>query len=211
MTENTGKKSADAERREFCRIDDEISLSYRTVTEQDVSNLVAKIREELPDRFTAASTFAATSRQMNSLLRKIQNESADLARFLEAVDTKLNMLAQLFVAEEMNIHDKPACRVNMSANGMAFSTAEPHEPGEMMELRMVLFPCLTGILTAARVVYCDKGETDAPEEAWRIAVEFCHLRVEDQDMLAKHIFSRQMEQRRQERFMDDVMDGEGKV
>ena len=50
------------ERREFFRIADEVVLDYRQIGEQQVEALVERIQANLPDRFTTASSFAATSR-----------------------------------------------------------------------------------------------------------------------------------------------------
>lgn len=194
------------ERREFCRIEDEVALRYRAVTEDDVAGLSRKMQEALPDRFTAAATFAATSQKMAGLLRTIQRDSYELASFLEAIDNKLNMLAQLFVTEELEIDDRPACRVNMSANGMAFHTDTRFETGQLLELRIVLFPSLTGILTIGRVVHCQSCADENEEYPYLVAVEFHNLREEDQDILVKHILTRQLDARRQQRFCEEVLD-----
>ena len=65
------------ERREYFRIEDEIALDYRLISEDEVDGLMEKIQSRLVDRFTAASNFTATSRQMAHLIHKIQNQSPE--------------------------------------------------------------------------------------------------------------------------------------
>lgn len=192
------------DRREFCRVDDEIALRYRAISEQEVSERSA-MAEVLPDRFTAAATFAATSQKMSGLLRVIRRDSDELATCLQAIDNKLNMLAQLFVTEEMEADDRPACRVNISANGMAFHASDRFESGQQLLLRIVLFPSITGIQTVGRVVHCDRNPDEGAHCAWVVAVEFSELREEDQDLLVRHVLNRQLEERRGQRFCQEVL------
>ena len=55
------------ERREYFRIADEIALDYRPLKDEEVDGLLERMRSRLVDRFTAASSFAATTRQMAHL------------------------------------------------------------------------------------------------------------------------------------------------
>ena len=52
------------ERREYFRIDDEIALDYRPISEGEGELLREKIQSRVVDKFTAASSFTSTSRQM---------------------------------------------------------------------------------------------------------------------------------------------------
>ena len=88
------------ERREYFRIDDEVALDYRLIDNTEVDSLLEKIRSQLVDRFTAASSFTATTRQMMNVIHKVQAQSPELARCLQAIDQKLNMIAQLFVSKK---------------------------------------------------------------------------------------------------------------
>ena len=53
----------DDDRREYFRIEDEIALDYREVNDDEADQLLERIQSRLVDKFTAASSFAATSRQ----------------------------------------------------------------------------------------------------------------------------------------------------
>lgn len=191
------------ERREYFRIEDEIALDYRLIREDEVDRLVERMRSHLVDRFTAASSFAATSRQMAHAIHKVQGDSPELARCLQALDNKLNMIAQLFVSEEMNIDEQPTREVTLSAGGVAFCAQHEIGVGSLMELRMVLFPSLVGILTISRVVYCERIDDSNTRFPWRIAVEYEHLRETDRELLVRHIMAKETEQLRAQRSEND--------
>ncbi len=196
-----------AERREFFRIEDEVVLSYRVTGEEELDALIRNLREGMPNRFSASANFMATSRQMNGLLRKIHGQTPDLARYLEALDRKLNMLAQLFVVEEIEHNDQPTREVSLSAGGMSFQARGPLVVGDHLEVKLVLFPSLTGILTVGSVVYCEKLPQADAEFPYRVAVEFSSLQDNERDLLVKHILNKQTEQLRRERELEPPEQG----
>jgi hypothetical protein len=191
------------ERREYFRIADEIVLDYRPIGGEEVDQLIESMRSRMVDRFTAASSFAATSRQMAHLVHKLQVESPELARCLQAIDQKLNTIAQLFVSEEMALKDRPTREVTLSAGGVAFRTEEELGVGSLLELRMVLFPSLVGILTVSRVVQCNKCADADASFPWEVAVEYEHLRESDRELLVRHVMARETEQLRAQRSEND--------
>jgi len=191
------------ERREYFRITDEIALDYRLVKEEDVDQLMERLQSHLVDRFTAASSFAATTRQMAHVIHKVQTDTPELARCLQALDNKLNMIAQLFVSEEMGLDDQPSRQVNLSAGGVAFRAQHEVPVGSLLELRMVLFPSMVGILTISRVIHCERTSDDDGQFPWQLAVEYEHLRETDRELLVRHIMSKETEQLRALRSEND--------
>jgi len=187
----------DDERREY--FDDEIALDYRLINEDEVNRLQEKIQSRQVDRFTAASSFAATTRQMTHVMHKVQSQSPELARCLQSIDQKLNMVAQLFVTEEMDLNEQPTREVNLSAGGVAFRAQ--HEIGidSPLELRMVLFPSLVGILTVSRVMHCERVSDDNRHFPWQVAVVYEHLRESDREHLVRHIMAKETQQLRGDR------------
>jgi PilZ domain len=187
------------ERREYFRIDDEIALDYRLISEDEVNQLQERIQSRVVDRFTAASSFAATTRQMTHVMHKVQNDSAELARCLQALDQKLNMIAQLFVSEEMGLNEQPSREVNLSAGGVAFRAQHEIDVDSLVELRMVLFPSMVGILSVSRVIHCERADDDNRQFPWQVAVVYEHLRESDREHLVRHIMAKETQQLRDER------------
>jgi len=191
------------ERREYFRIDDEIALDYRLINEDEVDGLQEKIQSRVVDRFSAASSFTATSRQMTHLIHKIQSQSPELSRCLQAIDQKLNMLAQLFVTEEIKLNEQPTREVNLSAGGVAFRSQHEIANNSLLELRMVLFPSLVGILTVSRVIHCERIDDENRQFPWQVAVVYEHVRETDRELLVRHIMSKETEQLRTQRSEND--------
>jgi c-di-GMP-binding flagellar brake protein YcgR len=191
------------DRREYFRIEDEIALDYREVNEDEVDQLLERIQSRLVDRFTAASSFAATTRQMTHVIHKVQIQNPDLARCLQAIDQKLNMITQLFVTEEMETGKQATREVSLSAGGVAFRAQHELEAGSLLELRMVLFPALVGIVTISRVVTCSRVEDGNGQFPWLVAVEYEHLRETDRELLVRHIMAKETEQLRALRSEND--------
>ena len=187
------------ERREYFRIDDEVVLDYRLIDEDAVAPLVERIQARVPDRFTAASSFAATSRQMGQVMHKVQNQSPELARCLQAIDQKLNLLAQLFVTEEIHIDQQPTQAVNLSAGGIAFRSQQEIRTGSLLEMRIVLFPSLVGILNVSRVIHCERINDGNTQYSWQIAVAYEHLRESDRELLVRHIMTKETRRLRADR------------
>jgi len=187
------------ERREYFRIDDEVALDYRLIGEGEAEQLREKIQSRLLDRFTAASSFTATSRQMTHVIHKVQNQSPELARCLQAIDQKLNMIAQLFVSEEMDLHEQSTREVNLSAGGISFRSQQKIRIDSLLELRMVLFPSLVGILTVSRAVQCERVNDANLKFPWQISVVYEHLRESDRELLVRHIMSKETQQLRSRR------------
>lgn len=187
------------ERREFFRIRDRVVLEYRAITPAEMECVLLRIRDEVPDRFTAAASFAGSSRQMKHLLQNLSGQSPDLALCLQALDKKINLLAQLLVAETMHVEGAFLREVSLSAGGMAFNAEREFRPGDLLETRLVLFPSLTGILAVAKVVSCERrGEVNGGMP-WRLAVEYEYIREPDRDLLIKHLFTLQAERLRAQR------------
>ena len=191
------------DRREYFRIDDEVALDYRLIDNAEVDSLLEKIRSQLVDRFTAASSFTATTRQMMNVIHKVQAQSPELARCLQAIDQKLNMIAQLFVSEEIKENKQDTREVNLSAGGVAFRAQHEIPVGSLLELRMVLFPSLVGILTISRVIQCERVNDSNPQFPWQLAVEYEHLKETDRELLVRHIMARETEQLRSQRTEND--------
>lgn len=187
------------ERREYFRIDDEVVLEYRLINEDEVEPLVERIQARVPDRFTAASSFAATSRQMAHLMHKVQSQSPELARCLQAIDQKLNLLAQLFVTEEIDIEEHPTQEVNLSAGGIAFRSQQEIATGRLLEMRIVLFPSLIGVLNISRVIHCERVNDGNRQFPWQIAATYEHLRESDRELLVRHVMNKETRRLRSER------------
>jgi len=189
--------SAGAERREYFRVDDSVLLDYRLLGEGEPPD--PGDREE-PGRFTVMADFAAKSRHMHRLAHRIRRQSADLARYLELLDDKLNTLARLCVDQATGDMDRSARPVSLSAGGIRFRAGSALAAGALLELRMVLLPSRTGLMVRARVVHCQPADPEG-EFPYQVGVEFEDLREVDRELLVRHLLGRQA------RHLHDDVDG----
>lgn len=202
MSDNDNKNAPSEERREYFRIDDQVLLNLRPIVEADVAAVRERILDRVPDRFTVAANFAVNSRATARLLHGLASGSPDAARYMRLMDQKLNQLARLFVLDEVERGDYPLLNVNLSAGGLVFPSRHEFAAGELVEMRMVLYPDMVGILTVSRVIYCERFANQPGDFPWQIAVEYEHIRESDRDLLCSHIMVRETELLRQQRGED---------
>ncbi|OQX44107.1 MAG: hypothetical protein B0D83_00270, partial [Candidatus Sedimenticola endophacoides] len=123
----------------------------------------------------------------------------DIAKYLKALDRKINILGRAFLLHSGQISPHQAHAVNLSASGMAFEAADAFAPGDLLELRLVLMGSFTGILILARVVECCEITQTTEGDRYALRVDFTHLRDTDRDILISHIVRRQSDQLRRRR------------
>ncbi|MEW8508499.1 MAG: PilZ domain-containing protein [Candidatus Thiodiazotropha sp.] len=186
------------ERREFFRIDDSIQVSYRVIAQNE---LPESIDEQLQgtDRFTVMTRLQTISQHLSAPLHRIEQRDPDIADYLKALDEKINLLGQSFLADENELLNRPSRRVNLSAGGLAMDITEELTLGALVEIKLLLLPSYTGIIAYGEVVGIERttgGDTAYP---YHTRINFGLIRNSDQDALIRHITRRQGEMLRQRR------------
>ncbi len=198
MTEYDPKAGAAADRRSFFRIDDTVRLSIRRVPPEELAARLDRLDHDLAGNFTVMSSLAAITSQMTMGLRRIENRDPDLAAYLRAIDQKIEVIGRAFIAQEPEMSAAQGVPVNLSAGGICAGVDEPYQPGEPIEIRMLLFPSFTGLMIYGTVVEC-RPRTD--EEvgggfSHLARIEFTHIREQDRELLIRHLLRRQSAQLR---------------
>jgi len=202
MNQNLSHASVEQDRREYFRVDDSVSLSFQVVPESSLEVRLERLEKGLDDEFTVMANLAAISQEMTGTLRKIEGGSPDTARYLKALDKKIDLLGHAFVAWSSDLSDQPVDTVNLSASGIAFHTPEPIAVGADIELKLLL-PSFTGLLIYGEVVACEKVDDPPGNAPYRARVNFTHLREHDRDLLIRHVLKRQSEMLRQRKAEQD--------
>ncbi len=188
----------DEERRRFFRIDDLVHLSYRVVASDDLPDTLEQLEHSVADSFSVVPNLNALSQQMAPCLHKIEQSDPDVANYLRSIDQKIEMLGRAISAKDSGITDQPARPVNLSAGGLAVRAAEAVEEGATLEIKMLLLPSFTGILTYGSVVACEPMDDD-DEYGYCLRVDFSHMRDVDRDALIRHLLRRQADLLRKRR------------
>ncbi len=184
-------------RRSYFRIDDEVTMSFNVITENELPEVKKRMADRSTDRFTAASSFVAESRKRLPLLNQIRSKEPEIARFLDALQSQMSQMAQLFLLQDMEEGGNITQEISISASGIAFVTDRKLSADCLLEIRLLLLSSCTGILLCGRVVR-SKPLTDS-KTRYHTAVEFLPMNEDDLDILIKHALDCQAAKRRKKR------------
>jgi hypothetical protein len=201
MSSDEKQVGREQDRRKFFRIEDSVSLSFRAVPPGDLAAKLERLDEDENSDFTVMSSLAAISQEMAGMMHRIEVALPDVARYLKALDGKIDLLGRAFMAGNSELSEQRARLVNLSASGMAFSTAEAINVGTILELKLLLLSSFTGILSYSEVVGCERQQSadGDGDTLFQIRVNFSHMRENDRDVLIRHILKRQSALLRRER------------
>ncbi|MEJ2454927.1 MAG: PilZ domain-containing protein [Candidatus Thiodiazotropha sp.] len=185
------------ERREFFRIDDSIRLSYRVI---DADKVPVDLEERVHnDRFSVMTRLQAISQNLSASFHRIEQRDPDVADYLKALDEKITLLGQAFLAEEGELLGEPTRDVNLSAGGLAMDVAEPMAVGDRVEIKLLLLPAYSGVLAYGEVVGVEASAQPDGDYPHHVRINFTLIRDVDQDALIRHIMRRQGEMLRKRR------------
>lgn len=199
MTQSSTLTKHRSNRRSYFRIDDSVLLTYRQVAEEELLESLNNLEETLGESFILAATFANISRTTKPLNRQVRLEFPAIANYLKVLERKLDILARIMLSQQMGVEEEQTREINLSAGGLEFEASEPLQMGSMLEIKLIVFPSHIGILAGGKVLRCESSNTDPAPAAYRIAVEFTHLRDSDQQLIIKHLLNKQSIQLRQQR------------
>jgi len=185
----TQDRKTNDDRREYFRVNDAVRLNIRLVDQAQLDELLARLEQGITGSFTVMSSLAAISAEMAVSMRRIENSDPDVAGYLKALDRKIEVLGRAFLAEETDLVSEVAHPVNLSAGGMGMLVNEQYPVGASVEIKMLLFPSFTGVLTYGTVVACSPLAAEDREQGYShdMRIEFTHLREQDRDILIRHV------------------------
>ncbi len=187
------------ERRNFFRIDDSISLSYQEISKGDLEDRKEQVAMELEGNFTVMGSIASINQNMAVVMHRIESAEPDIAEYLKAINNKIDILGRALFSYNNDLVEQPAQPVNLSASGLAFYSSQPVVMGSLLELRLLLVPSFTGIITFGEVVGCDQVDETVGGFNYFIRVNFMHMRENDRDLLIRHVVKRQGDMLRRRR------------
>jgi len=186
---SNGGSPSDQDRREYFRVNDAVRLTLRKVANDEMPGLLQRLDHNITGNFTVMSSLAAISAEMAASMRRIENGNPDIAAYLKALDRKIETLGRAFIASDSELMAEEAHAVNLSAGGMGTLVNDAYEPGQVVEIKMLLFPSFTGVLTYGTVVDCVPIDAQESREdyGYRMRIEFTHMREQDRDLVIRHV------------------------
>ncbi|MCX8034192.1 MAG: PilZ domain-containing protein [Thermodesulfovibrio sp.] len=166
--------------REFSRVEAYIPVGIRAVSETE--------RDRIKARLSGDITFITT---------KPAEEPVDraLAEWLKIINQKLDFLISLITMEQQGFSSLPLNKVDISGGGMSFFSDYAYEPGDILELKMVIEnPAPLALYVYGEVISCESINNE-----FRIGVKFINIDEDVRDQIVKFVFHRQRQILRQKK------------
>ncbi len=189
-----------SERREFFRIKDRLEVEFRDIDEAEFLRLEHIIKYN--------PTQVISSPQFSEAIKKKPKDGSDgdtLVPFLSMLDRKLSVIIDLLTKTgSESLYTKRYVEIEISGSGLSFVSDVPLAERGHAELRLLLpvFP-YPKIPVLCRVVRSVKRERNAHAD-WEIACKFLAINDSDRDSLIQYIFTREREQIRSRKGLEDL-------
>ncbi|MGV6816644.1 MAG: PilZ domain-containing protein [Thiotrichales bacterium] len=179
--------SANENKRSFFRITDNIALVVNKLAHSEADNIESYFRKNRAE-YGLANEFIM-QRELNSpLLKKIAAQNSNVAEYISFLEENILALARAANRHLNDAPSEPDHAVNLSGNGLQYLSTTERPEGELLELTITLFPSQATIYTIGTVKRAEKTATGK----WSTAIHFTHLQEDDQEILVKHVHSRQL-------------------
>ncbi|PCJ38325.1 MAG: hypothetical protein COA75_00755 [Cellvibrionales bacterium] len=183
------------EKRRYYRIDDAVSLSYKTISEADLDDAIALSKVDSGRRQKLLSSLAELDGRINSLLLDIDDQLPEVASVLKLLNRKIHVVGQMSDSVESSgqedVIPRPTHKISLSASGVSFHAPASVRVHDCLELSLTLFPEYYFIKAFGRVVSCRDALPSSPDFNKLVAVDFVFVDEDDQDYIMSHVLKKQ--------------------
>ncbi|WP_253041932.1 PilZ domain-containing protein [Pleionea sp. CnH1-48] len=180
------------ERRDFYRIDDEISLQIFPVDAAAGQPKRQSFDDQMPPEFQMLRELRQLDSENAQTLSSIFEKNRSVGHYLKMQNEKIELIARYIVKHHGQ--SLKTTKVNISGGGIRFRHPEALAEKSHLGLKIVLFPECFSFSSLAEVVSCQSDNG-----SFLIATEFRDIDHHDQDELIKHITRLQSRQLRAQR------------
>lgn len=187
------------ERRRFFRIDDEVIMDFRPITQEELD-------EWRNNHQLQGSELRQLEQELGLLLHQVRASHPQLGQLLELFNRKINLLHSTRHGSDSETptdrigNSEARVQVNLSACGISFYTDEPLQAERYMLLNMQLKPSNASLALAGDIV--SVNEVNHERGRYQVRVNFDGLKEAEQEMLIQHLFQLQSRTLRQQRAGD---------
>lgn len=188
-------------RRSFCRVDDEVILSFRQLPTEGGA---ASVEPQLAGFEDASETFAVLSRiarerdQVRGLLRALRSEAPKVSRCIAALEERMELLETWVLLTQLGACSGQRHTVRLSAGGMSFRTGSRFSTDAVLLLEIILLPSLTGVVSRGRVLRSVRQIGRDGDPPYLTAIEFIDMKESTRDLITRHVLARQGRRRRRD-------------
>lgn len=174
-------------RRRYFRIDDDISLRVKPISEEALAKRLA--HPSCHDTLAGMPARLLMQRERHlTLRRQMQARQPTIAAYIELLESQIDILARALDAHNDDMPELPEQRANISAQGIRFTHGRILDEGAALEVHIKLYPEGVRVLAYGHVVKC------APDgEHFDVIVDFTHIDEDNRELLVKHINTRQLD------------------
>jgi len=169
-----------ARMREFSRVDANVPFAVRLVPPEERQGIRSKISGE---------TVLAEYQTLTDVEDKL------LSDWLKMLNAKLDSLINMLTFQREGFGSLPFAQINISGGGLGFTSMEPYNRGDVLEMKMIL-PMMPPV---ALYIYGEVVKVDKQINSHAIAVKFIAMDEDMRDEIVKFVFRRQREMLREKR------------
>lgn len=178
-------------RRHAVRVEDRILFSWSPVSKEKFAELKEYFNRGIPPYIQEGLTEIQMYVGTQSALARIQQRDEDLGRFLQHMDTKVNMLLQKLSGGTSPFDRLVLQEVTLSSMGLSFLTEQAPDPGTIIEVNLVLLPDYVYVYCLGEVVGSRPHEAPGNAPTKVVSCQFVLIMEEDREKLVQHSFKKQ--------------------
>jgi hypothetical protein len=177
-----GRMISTTNRREYTRVYAYIPMTYRLVPNDEHTVIRSRISTNMiiPDY---------------SLLPEV--EEPLLSEWLRVINTKLDSIIRLISIQSEGFQSLPFKAVHISGNGINFTTKEPFQSGDILEMKVVLSSGQSSTLHL--YLYGEVVKTEEQTSGYVTALSFIKLDDKIRDEIVRFVFEKEREILREKR------------
>lgn len=184
------------QQREYFRVRCQAVVNIESIAASDEDATLDAFQAGEGDGFSLATRYAASARDTEKLLRRIEETSPDVAQYLSALDQKIELLAKLMLPKDVAPEAMALRTVELSATGVGLECSRSHVIGSLARMRLVLLPHYYGVELLGRIV---RSEALADADGFAIGVRFERVRKAERELIIAHVLERQAAELRDRR------------
>ena len=175
-----------ANRRQYFRIEDKASVEIEVLPKDHSAAEFFNLNPE----FGLISEFQLLDIESKHLLRSITDKDKSLGQFLKVLNKKVDSLSRIIASNHQATPKESIHNINLSEGGLAIHSTTSYDPGQMLAIKLVLFPSYSGLLLEGKVLSYNKE--NAPYE---LNIMFSDISEAHQQLIARHIMRIQSQQK----------------
>lgn len=190
-TESTG-----SERRRYFRVTDLVGLRYRFLSDGETDLAVQAQPSSLK------SLLSQIEHQISTDLTVIKHSHPEIHNVLDLFNQKINLAFGHGVAsgdEDDLEQSTSACKVNLSACGIAFPSEQSAALNQHVHLELTLYPSNSRLQLLAAVIACDGLDESVDGKSYLVRADFVNVSEMDQEILVQHVIKRQVQVLKEQR------------